>query len=50
MMGVHDYVLGLEPGNCSADGRDVMRSRGELKFLKPGESKAYQVEVDFKEW
>ena len=49
MMGIHDYVLGLEPGNCSADGRDVMRSRGELKFLNPGESKEYQVEVEFKE-
>lgn len=49
MMGVHDYVLGLEPGNCSADGRDVMRKRGELKFLKPGEAKEYQVEVNFKE-
>ena len=25
MMGVHDYVLGLEPGNCTPDGRDVTR-------------------------
>ena len=45
MMGVHDYVLGLEPGNCTPDGRDVMRQQGELKYLKPGESKTYQVSI-----
>ncbi|MBR0247161.1 MAG: DUF4432 family protein, partial [Bacteroidales bacterium] len=50
MMCLHDYVIGIEPFNCSADGRDVMRSKGELKFLKPGEAKTYQVEVEFKEW
>lgn len=49
MMGVHDYVLGLEPGNCTADGRDVMRAQGQLKFLAPGASQNYQVEVRFKE-
>ena len=45
MMGVHDYVLGLEPGNCTPDGRDVMRRQGKLKYLKPGESKTYQVSI-----
>ena len=49
MMGVHDYVLGLEPGNCTADGRDVMRRMGELKYIAPGKSKEYQVEIKFKE-
>lgn len=38
MMGRRDYVLGLEPGNCTPDGRDVLRKNGMLKFLKPGES------------
>jgi len=47
MMGWHDYVLGLEPGNCTADGRDVMRQRGILKFLEPGQSKTYEVNVKF---
>ena len=28
MMGVKDYVMGLEPGNCYPDGRDVMREKG----------------------
>ena len=45
MMGVRDYVLGLECGNCYPDGRDVMRNTGMLKFIKPGEKKRYQVKV-----
>lgn len=45
MMGVRDYVLGLECGNCYPDGRDVMRKSGMLKFLAPGEKKTYQVKV-----
>lgn len=45
MMGIRDYVLGLECGNCYPDGRDVMRKKGMLKFLEPGEAKAYHVEI-----
>lgn len=45
MMGVRDYVLGLECGNCYPDGRDVMRKIGMLKFLQPGEKKIYRVKV-----
>ncbi len=45
MMGVRDYVLGLECGNCYPDGRDVMRQTGMLKFLQPGEQKKYLVKV-----
>ncbi len=35
MMGTHEYVLGLEPGNCTPDGRDVMRKDGTLIELMP---------------
>ena len=49
MMGVRDYVLGLECGNCYPDGRDVMRRTGMLKFLEPGESKEYEVIVTLDE-
>ena len=49
MMGVRDYVLGLECGNCYPDGRDVMRRTGMLKFLNPGESKTYTVHVEINE-
>lgn len=45
MMGVRDYVLGLECGNCYPDGRDVMRRTGMLKFLSPGEKKEYRVKI-----
>ncbi len=45
MMGVRDYVLGLECGNCYPDGRDVMRKSGMLKFLQPGETKSYKVKI-----
>lgn len=48
MMGVRDYVLGLECGNCYPDGRDVMRKTGMLKFLNPGEEKTYSVKITLK--
>lgn len=49
MMGKSDYVLGLEPGNCTPDGRDVMRKSGELKFLNPDESVTTSVAFKFTE-
>lgn len=45
MMGIRDYVLGLECGNCYPDGRDVMRQKGMLVFIEPGEKKVYQIKV-----
>jgi hypothetical protein len=33
-MGQGAYVMGLEPGNCLPDGRDVERERGHLVFLE----------------
>jgi len=47
MMGKTDYVLGLEPGNCTPDGRDVLRKNGTLKFLKPEESGKTAVKFTF---
>lgn len=45
MMGVRDYVLGLECGNCYPDGRDKMRESKMLKFIKPNEKIKYIVKV-----
>lgn len=45
MMGKGEYVLGLEPGNCNPDGRDVMRKSGKLAFLKPGEEKSQTIRI-----
>ncbi len=38
MMGVRDYVMGLEPGTNDPDGRASARANGTLRFLEPGES------------
>ncbi len=40
-----EYVLGLEPGNCTPDGRDVMRREGKLSFLKPGEEVSQTITI-----
>lgn len=47
MMGEGEYVMGLEPGNCYPDGRDVMREKGILKFLKPGERTVNKIVFKF---
>ena len=49
MMGEYDYVLGLEPGNCTPDGRDVMRKNKTLEFLAAGESKVHNIKFSFTE-
>ncbi len=49
MMGVHDYVLGIEPGNAYPDGRDVMREKGMLEKIAPGEKKTYTIKFRFTE-
>ena len=46
MLGVKDYVLGLEPGNCHPDGRDKMRQENKLKFLEPEEKVTYKVLIE----
>ncbi len=47
MMGKSDYVLGLEPGNCTPDGRDVLRKNGKLRFLEPNQSGTTAVKFTF---
>lgn len=41
------YVLGLEPGNATTEGRSMNRERGTLPFLQPGESKIYEFSIEF---
>lgn len=45
-MGVRDYVLGLEPGNCTPNGRQAMREQGCLQILNPGETAEFHVRVE----
>lgn len=47
MLGKGEYVMGLEPGNCHPDGRDVMRKQNALDYLKPYESKSKHIIFDF---
>lgn len=47
MMGKKDYVLGLEPGNCTPDGRDILRKENRLLFLKPDECAETAVKFKF---
>lgn len=47
MMGIKEYVLGLEPGNCTPDGRDVLRKENRLFFLQPNESKTTNLKFSF---
>ena len=47
MMGEGEYVLGLEPGNCTPDGRDVMRKKGLLDILQPGEERTFHIKFVF---
>lgn len=49
MMGEHEYVLGLEPGNCIPDGRDAVRQKGELTLLNPGEKASFTTVLFFTE-
>lgn len=47
MMGVGEYVLGLEPGNCTPDGRNVNRRDGILKFIEPGARYNTKIKIIF---
>lgn len=38
------YVMGLEPGNCWADGRHAHRERNDLVIMQPDETRTYSVE------
>ncbi|MGI6148809.1 MAG: aldose 1-epimerase family protein [Firmicutes bacterium] len=37
------YLIGIEPGNCRVDGRDIERARGTLVTLQPGEQASYAI-------
>ncbi|PKO22211.1 MAG: DUF4432 domain-containing protein [Chloroflexi bacterium HGW-Chloroflexi-1] len=45
MMGEGDYVAALEPCNAPCENRGVLRQRGLLPFLAPGETKELRVEI-----
>jgi hypothetical protein len=40
-----DYVIGFEPSNCHALGRDKMRQEGKLQLIAPGEERCFHVRI-----
>jgi galactose mutarotase-like enzyme len=48
MLGVRSYVMAIEPANCETiEGRIAARERGTLAFLKPDETREYELEFRF---
>jgi hypothetical protein len=45
-MGEGEYALGIEPCNCYVGGRFDPLNKDILEYLKPGESKNFDVEVE----
>lgn len=45
MLGQQDYVVGLEPGNCTPMGRKTARKQEALEFLQPGEEREITLEL-----
>jgi len=48
-LGEGEYVLGIEPGNCHVGGREKARKDGTLEFIKPGEIREFQLEIQIVE-
>jgi hypothetical protein len=46
-MGEGEYVLGLEPCNCYVGGRSDARKNGTLEYLDPGETRDFDLTVEF---
>lgn len=45
MMGIRDYVLGLEPGNCFPIGVKKSEEAKQLEFIKENEVKEFEVKI-----
>jgi len=45
MLGPGEYVLGMEPCNAPCENRAILRERGQLPMLEPGESRTMRVEI-----
>jgi len=45
MLGPGEYVLGMEPCNAPCENRAVLREKGLLPMLEPGETRTMQVEI-----
>lgn len=48
-MGEQDYVVGLEPGTNTPEGRAYARANNQLQFLAPGDVKVHNLTVSIEE-
>ncbi len=39
--------MGLEPANCTIDGRSDAIARGQMQVLEPGQSRTYRLRFCF---
>jgi hypothetical protein len=46
MAGAGEYVLGIEPTNCSVLGRGAARAEDSLVMLAPGEAKTFALVLE----
>lgn len=46
-MGEGEYVLGIEPCNCFVEGRTKAMEKGRLEYLEPGESREFDLDIEF---
>ena len=42
---IKDYVLALEPSNVPCESRNILRQKGLLKFINPGETLDFSVKI-----
>lgn len=49
MMGVRDYVMGLEPGTCNPCGREIALQEGKLKTIKALDSFSTGIQFEVEE-
>lgn len=45
MFGVRDYVLAMEPANAPCEARNLLREKGLLPHIKPGETRTRRLEI-----
>jgi hypothetical protein len=49
MMGEGEYVVGIEPCNCSVSGRAEQLADNRIEYLNPGESRNFKLEIEIRE-
>ena len=46
MLDIRDYIIALEPSTVICESRSILRERGQLPILEPGEEKIMDIEIN----